>query len=179
MRGNSMHAVEIAKRPEPEKMFVEAWRYEEKADFKKAFQCLYSAAQLGHPMSQVNLGNYYAEGRGVKKNSQKAAYWYRKAYRSGDCDGALNLAIDRRDDGNMRSAILWFKKAIAMNSGDAFVALARIYLSRKRRQSAIDLLRRALRLGNSDISEETKEQAKALLQNIANAKTGVELLASG
>lgn len=158
-----------SKRRDPEKLFVEAGRFEEKDDLKNAFQCFHAVAHLGHALSQVSLGNFYADGVGVRKDRPKAAYWYKKAYRNGYRDGAMNLAIDRRNEGNTRSAVVWFKKAIAMNSGDAFVALAKIYGSRKRGQrAAMDLLRRALRLGRDHISEETKEEAKCLLEGFAN-----------
>jgi TPR repeat protein len=45
----------------------------------------------------------------LQRNLEKAAYWYKKAYKSGDNCGALNLAIDRRKQGNIRSAVIWFK----------------------------------------------------------------------
>ena len=45
----------------------------------------------------------------LQRNLEKAAYWYKKAYKSGDDCGALNLAIDRRKQGNIRSAVIWFK----------------------------------------------------------------------
>lgn len=109
------------KRRDPEKLFVEAGRFEEKDDVKNAFQCFRAAAQLGHAMSQVSLGNFYADGAGVRKDLPKAAHWYKKAYGNGYRDGALNLAIDRRNEGDTRSAVVWFKRAIAMNSGDALL----------------------------------------------------------
>src|SRR5947209_6425449 len=113
--------------PDTENLFNEAEKYEEKGDFTNAFKRLLIAAQLGHRMSQLNLGNFYASGTGVRKNLEKAAHWYKEAYKNGDSDGALNLAIDRRNEGRTRSAVIWFKKAIAMNNGDACIELAKIY----------------------------------------------------
>lgn len=89
---------------DPEKLFIEADRYEERGDSKRAFQCFLTAARLGHTGCQVNLGNYYADGKGTKKNLEEAACWYKKAYKNGDCTGALNLGIDRRNEGRIRSA---------------------------------------------------------------------------
>jgi hypothetical protein len=48
----------------------------------------------------------------LQRNLEKAAYWYKKAYKSGDDCGALNLAIDRRKQGNIRSAVIWFKNLV-------------------------------------------------------------------
>jgi|SRR5690349_15669630 len=84
---------------------------------------------------------------------------------NGDSNGALNLAIDRRNQGNVRSAITWLKKAIAMNNGDAYIALAKIYRTREGgRQAAITLLRRSLRLSKTDISAAAKDEAKSQLR---------------
>ena len=127
---------------DPEKLFVEADEFEEKGNFKRAFQSFLAAARLGHAGCQVNLGNFYAAGKGTRKDMAAAAYWYQKAYRNGDRTGALNLAIDRRNGGRTRSAVIWFKKAIAMNDGDACIALAKIYKDRNgREEAAISLLK--------------------------------------
>jgi TPR repeat protein len=153
------------KTPNAEGLFREAEQHEEKGDFRGAFKCLLAAAQLGHHMSQLNLGNFYASGTGVRRDLAKAAHWYKKAYKNGNNDGALNLAIDRRNEGNLRSAVVWFKKAIAMNSGDACIELARIYGARTGGQkAAIELLRRALRMSRDNISETAKEEAEYLLE---------------
>jgi TPR repeat protein len=161
------------KTSDAERLFLEAEQYEEKRDFNNAFNCLLAAAQLGHRMSQLNLGNFYASGRGTRRNLEKAAHWYKKAYKSGDNDGALNLAIDRRNQGRIRSAVIWFKKAIAMNSGEACIELAKIYKARKGGQkAAADLLRRALRMSRDDIGDYAKEEAKSLLRKMAGEAGG-------
>jgi TPR repeat protein len=154
--------------PDAEILFLEAEQYEEKGDLRNAFKRLLAAAQLGHHMSQLNLGNFYASGAGVRKNLERAAHWYKKAYRNGNNDGAMNLAIDRRKEGNVRSAVIWFKKAIAMNNGEACIALAKIYKARKGGQkAAVDLLRRALRMSRDNISDLGKEEAESLLKEMA------------
>jgi TPR repeat protein len=164
-----MTSAELDKKPNAERLFLEAEQYEEKGDLRTAFNRLLAAAQLEHAMSQVSLGNFYASGRGVRRNLEKAAYWYKKAYRNGYCDGALNLAIDRRNQGNVRSAVVWLKKAIAMNCGEAYVELAKIYSARKGGQkAAADLLRRALRMSRDDISDDAKEKAESLLKQAAS-----------
>lgn len=153
--------------PNLESLFLQAERYEEAGDFKSAFKCLLASAQAGDTSSQLNLGNFYADGKGIKKNLAEAARWYKKAYKNGDRTGALNLAIDRRNEGRTRSAVIWFKKAVAMNDGDAFIALAKIYRTRKGGQrTAIDLLRQVLLMNRTDISDDGKEEAASLLKEI-------------
>lgn len=160
-----MSSVKHEKFPDPERLFIEAERYEEGGDERNAFKCLLTAAQFGHSGSQINLGNFYASGRGVSKNLEKAAYWYKKAYRNGDRAGAMNLAIDRRNEGRTKSAVAWFKKAIAMNDGDSCIELAKIYGARKgSRKAAITLLKQALQMSRSDISDAGKEEAESLLE---------------
>ncbi len=70
------------KAPDAERLLLETEQYEEKRDFKNAFKCLLSAAQLGDAGSQLNLGNFYASGKGVRKNPAKAAHWYKRPIRA-------------------------------------------------------------------------------------------------
>ncbi len=155
-----------------EDMLRKAERYEGMGDFRKAFKCLLAGAQLGDAGSQLNLGNFYALGTGVRRNPSKSAYWYRKAYRNGYGVGARNLAIDRRNEGNMRSAVVWFRRAIAMKDGEAYIELAKIYSARKGgRRAVVGLLRRALRLSRYDISEAGREEAESLLKTMAGTRT--------
>jgi TPR repeat protein len=152
---------------DPEKLFTEAERFEKRGDFERAFQCFLKAARLGHTGCQVSLGNCYAAGKGTKENMQAAAYWYKKAYKNGDRVGALNLGIDRRNEGRIRSAEIWFKKAVAMNDGDAWIALAGLYKDRRdKREAAIDLLKRVLSMSRADISDDGKKEAKSLLKEM-------------
>jgi TPR repeat protein len=154
---------------DPESLFLEAERHEEKGEFKKAFHCLRAAAELGHSGSQVNLGNFYASGKGIRRNLEEAARWYKKAYKNGESTGAHNLAIDLRNQGKTRSAEIWFKKAIAMRDGSAYLALAKVYLGRRNgKKGAAGLLKEALLLSRrSDISEDDREEAESLLKELA------------
>ena len=162
-----MTSAKRRKSPDTERLFLEAEQYEENGDFRNAFERLLTAAQLGDVGSQLNLGNFYARGKGVRKNLEKAAYWYKKAYKNGESYGAFNLAIDRRNEGKIRSAVIWLKRAIAMNHGEACIALAKISSARKGGQkTATNLLRRALRLSRDFVSDDAKEEAKSLLKKI-------------
>ena len=44
-------------------LFLDAEHKEERGDFKGAFQSLRHAAELGHALSQIQLGNFYSAGR--------------------------------------------------------------------------------------------------------------------
>ena len=157
------------KKLDPQKLFLEAERYEETGDLKSAFKSLLAGARLGDSGCQANLGNFYASGKGTRKSLEKAAYWYKRAYRNGAGYAASNLAIDRRNAGNIGSAVVWFKKAIARKDGDACILLAKIYIARKDGQKvAATLLQRALRMNRNYLSESGREEAESLLKELTS-----------
>src|SRR5262245_58093246 len=166
---NAMQSLTRNSTPDATKLFNAADKLEEKRDFRGAFKLYLSAAQSGDTWSQINLGNCYASGKGTKRDLDKAEYWYKKAYRNGNSTGALNLAIDKKKQGNLRSAVNWLKKAVAMNDGSACVQLAKIYSPQARNWPlAESLLRRVLRMDRDHASELDKEQAESLLKEIAS-----------
>jgi len=146
------------------KLSVQAEKLDDTGHYREAFKLLLEAAKLGDTGAQINLGNFYAGGKGTKKNLAEAERWYRKAYKAGSSAGANNLACDRRDSGNIRSAILWFKKAVAMGDGGACIELAKIYRARPNHNRQVaTLLRRVLRMDVYGASEYDKEQAASML----------------
>lgn len=148
-------------------LFRQAELAEDRGDFKSAFELLLASARLGDPGSQLNLGNFYSWGKGTQRNLDEAARWYKRSYQGGYSTGALNLGIDRRNQGRAKSAVLWLKKAVAMNDGEAAIELAKIYKGRKRgRKTAAKLLRRALRMNRDHISDAAKEQGESLLRGL-------------
>ena len=152
---------------DPEALFIEAERYEEEGAFEKAFKCLLAAAKAGHTGSQVNLGSFYSAGKGVHKSSKDAAYWYQQAYKNGDGTGAFNLAVDKRNEGNLRAAIRWFKRAVDMRYGEAAVELAKLYMSRRGgKPVAVELLKSVQSMKRYEISEDAKEESLALLSSL-------------
>jgi TPR repeat protein len=154
--------------PDAEGLFCAAELHEEQGKLEEAFDCLRIAAQLGHIGAQVNLGNFYAAGQGVRKNPKQAARWYKEAYKNGERTGAHNLAIDLRNQGKIRSAETWFKKAIAMKEGDAYLALAKMRMARRGGQKgAASLLREGLLLSPRDMSDDGKEEAESLLTKLS------------
>lgn len=153
-----------------EDFFRDAEIKEERGEFQGAFKSLLAAAKSGDILSPLNLGNFYAAGRGVKKDLREAARWYKRAYNYGQSAGALNLAVDLEKQGNQRGAVAWLKRAVVMNDGDAHLRLAKIYLKRRNgRKRAVDLLTKAISFSPSNISDETREQAERLLRRLTRA----------
>jgi len=164
-----MTVAKHTKTDDPEKFLRSAERLEESGEFKGAFESLLAGAQLGDSGCQANLGNFYASGKGTTKSLEKAAFWYKRAYRNGAGYAASNLAIDQRNAGNIRSAVFWFKRAIAQKDGDACILLAKIYKGRKGgRKAAVALLRRALRMNRNYLSQSGREEAESLLKGLTS-----------
>lgn len=113
-----------------ERFLTDAERFEQAGNYRMAASILLRGAKLGSDSCQLNLGNYYADGAGVRRDLERAAHWYKNAYKNGNSWSAFNLAIDRRNVGDFRSAELRFKKAIAMRRGGAYVQLAKVYIAR-------------------------------------------------
>lgn len=51
--------------------------------YKTAMQCFENAAQQGYTDAHINIGLMYAKGLGVKKDFQKALYWWQLAEEKG------------------------------------------------------------------------------------------------
>ncbi len=83
----------------------------------------------------------------------------------------FNLAIDRKNDGNIRSAFVWFKKAWAMNDGEAAIELDKLYMTKcEGTNKAIELLKKTAVLNRAEISDEAKQEATILLLELMESK---------
>ncbi|MCP5198051.1 MAG: sel1 repeat family protein [Gammaproteobacteria bacterium] len=85
----------------------------------EAFLAFHRAAKLGNPEAQVNLGNLYDAGQGVEQDRKRAAYWYKRAIKKEIPEAAYNLAISYKQQGKIRWAQFWFKRASEMGDEDA------------------------------------------------------------
>lgn len=66
---------------------------EKKLNYKNAFKAYQKAAKNGLHQAQMSLGYFYYNGKGVKKNYKKAAYWTETAMNKGyDPIALYNLA---------------------------------------------------------------------------------------
>jgi uncharacterized protein len=153
-----------------EALFSAAEYLEEAGDFRAAFQCMLAAAEAGDGGSQLNLGNFFSNGTGVRKDLKKAAFWYRKSYNNlnggiRSSSAAVNLGINFRNSGNVKAALVWFERARALQDGSACLELARIHLTRKGgRRKAVVLLNEVLELNRNYSSDADKEIAEEMLK---------------
>lgn len=144
----------------------QAW---ERGDHKAAFHMYSTLAERGVSSAWVNLGYFYDCGIGVRRNRDRALYWYKRAYRSQSGAAASNIATIYRDEGKHRLEAQWYKRAYQLNDGDAAVELAKLYLSgkgvRRSARTAAAYLRRAI--ASSCITEEGREEAQAIMDDAA------------
>ena len=113
-------------------LFQRADSQQEKGNLLSAFRLFLTAAKMGDPGCQVNLGYISDTSLGVKRNRNAALYWYRRAFRQGDHCGANNIGTIYRDEGEMDRAMLWFRRAVTLGDGDANLEIAKIYLRDKK-----------------------------------------------
>jgi TPR repeat protein len=149
-----------------EELFERANRKWDEGEVKSAFRLFLAAARLGDSSSQINLGNFYADGLGVKANRDLALYWYRKAYRRGQRCAASNIGTVFRNEQKLQQALKWFERAVDLGDGDANLEIAKIYLCRKERDKAIHFLKATLKAGPDDVTEGSRDEAESLLKEL-------------
>jgi TPR repeat protein len=73
------------------------------------------AADESYAMAQFNLGNMYANGRGVPQDHAATLSWYRKAADQGNAEAQFNLGVMyEKGDGvpqDYAAAVNWYSKA--------------------------------------------------------------------
>ena len=159
------------KKPEPG-LFERANEAWDDGDLKLAFCLFHESASAGDESSQINLGFFYDEGIGTKKNKDKAIFWYMAAYRNGSAAAASNIAILNKEQKQNKKALWWFRRSIAMGDGDAYYELAKCYEkgigTRKNIIKAITNYQKAI--SSSNATEHTKEQAEKALKRLKHNK---------
>jgi hypothetical protein len=93
---------------------------------------LLAKANSGDTAAQVLLGDCYASGKGVTRDLNLAAEWYRKAAEKGDIGAELHLAALYRDGGknfprDMAQAADWYRKAAELGDVTAQATLGVLY----------------------------------------------------
>jgi hypothetical protein len=133
-----------------------------------AFKRFLALAEGGESEAWLNLGNFYANGIGTRRNRAKAMRWYRRAYRDGSGAAASNIATIYRNEGRPRMEAAWYRRAALIDDGDAAVELAKHFLFgsgvRKNRGHAAAYLKRAL--STKFITFEGRIEARSLLRDI-------------
>ncbi len=117
---NSAHRTSSSERIPVHRQLLEAGcTLAERGELSSAVALFLRAARLGNPEAQVNLGNALDAGHGVAMSFTEARRWYKNAARRGAPEGAFNLAISYRAQGNDRMARFWLERANEMGDTDA------------------------------------------------------------
>jgi uncharacterized protein len=106
---------------------------ESQVDLKRAVMLLQKAAEAEIGEAQHALGVLYLQGRGVERDSTKAAHWFEKAARNGNVAGEIEHSILLfNGDGvpaNEDRAAQGFRRAAARGNPIAQNRLARLYIA--------------------------------------------------
>jgi len=111
-----------------DEIFIRAGQMEEGGHLRSAFRLFLAGAKAGETGCQLNVGNYYDDGTGVRRNRKAALYWYKRAYRHGMASAAHNIGILLRNDKNPKRALDWFKKAVRLGDDESNLEIAKYYL---------------------------------------------------
>jgi TPR repeat protein len=148
-------------------LFVRADKLEDSGKLKAAFRLFLAGAKAGDIGCQVNVGNYYYDAKGIRRNREAALYWYKQAYQRGNSSAASNIGIMWRNEGSPRRALSWFKRAVKMGDDEANLEITRYYIKDE------DSLRRALPhlrkvVKSNWVTEAGAEEAASLLKQVKN-----------
>lgn len=150
-------------KPKAESLFTRADREDERGNFKEAFRLMLAAAKVGDLGAQINVGNYYDAGKGVRRDRSAALYWYKRAYRRGDASAASNIGVLYRNEGQPSRALSWFKRAVGLGDEEANIEIGRHYLqNEKNPRRAMSYFKRVRPTGW--VSEAGIEEARKLLK---------------
>ena len=109
-------------------LFICADKHADEGNFKLAFRLYLAAAKAGDTSCQINLGNLYDQGSGVRRNRSAAMYWYKRAYRRGKASAAHNIGVMWRNEKKYGQALNWFKKAVRLGDDESNLEIAKHYL---------------------------------------------------
>ena len=144
-------------------LFVRADQEQERGNRRSAFRLMLSAAKLGDIGAQVNVGNYYDDAQGVRRNRELALYWYKRAYRRGDSAAAHNIGVMLRKEKQFKRALQWFTRSVELGDEESNLELGKHYLVAERNpQKAMRYLRRVRPSGW--VTEAGAEEAQKLLK---------------
>ena len=96
------------------------------------FPIYWDAAQAKNPAAYVHLASAYYSGRGVKRDFEEAARWYKKAAQSGMTRAQLSLGQMYslgliKSDAKARNALKWYLMAAKQNDPLAMFRVGVIY----------------------------------------------------
>lgn len=97
-------------------------------NFKEAVEILTPSAKKGDAVNQANLGFFYISGgNGLKRDVEKALYWYKKSAKQGNLKALTDLGwIYKTGFGvekNLTQSYIWYSKALANGERSAQLQL--------------------------------------------------------
>jgi len=87
-----------------------------------------AAAKLGDIGAQVSVGNYYDDGKVLRRNRSAALYWYKRAYRRGCSYAAHNIGVLWRNEKKLKRSLSWFFRAVKLGDAEANLEIGKYYL---------------------------------------------------
>ena len=98
-------------------------QYWEAGEYGRIFSGLLPLAEQGYPLAECQVGYFYAQGLGVKRDLDKALLWTRRAAEHGDRDGQFNLGCFYEEGTvlarDMEQAALWYQRAARQGHTEA------------------------------------------------------------
>ncbi len=93
---------------------------------------LLASAEKGDVDAQRELGDMYADGKGVREDWPLARKWYRRAAEQGDADAQCRLAdrylfVMQGEKSDKPEAVKWYRKAADQGHAEAQFALGLCY----------------------------------------------------
>ncbi len=156
-----------SRKSKTDELFARAGKQAEAGNFKSAFRLYLAAAKAGDTSCQINVGNYYDEGTGVRRNRSAAMYWYKRAYRRGRASAAHNIGVMWRNEREYRRALEWFKKAVKLGDAEANLEIAKYYLEVEKASARVAPYLEKVCDSNC-VSESGLEEARRLLRLVKN-----------
>lgn len=93
-------------------------KYLKEKNYKKAFEHIKEAAQIGDSRAQAKIGLFYKNGLGVEKNIDEAIYWIRLSADQRDPEGLFQLGLIYKEKDDMLEAIYWLSLAYQYGDDD-------------------------------------------------------------
>jgi TPR repeat protein len=145
-------------------LFVRADKQDGLGKKQSAFRLMLAAAKLGDSGAQVNVGNFYDDGKGVRRNRSAALYWYKRAYRRGVSSAAHNIGVHWRNEGKLQRALSWFFRAVNLGDDESSLDIGKHFLHNESDpRKAIPYFKRVT--PQKWVTEDGTEEAAQLLQD--------------
>lgn len=109
-------------------MFTDACRQFDLKRWNGAYRLMHKAALHNFIAAQSNLGVFFFDGIGVKKDRNLGMFWSKSAVRGGDSTAAVNIALEYLSTGRRERARYWLEKAISLGNNNALFHLGKLML---------------------------------------------------